>query len=53
MGLLYTLFIGFPICVMCMVLGLLLCATIIGIPVGLSVLALGAKYVTLPKRHFV
>jgi uncharacterized membrane protein YccF (DUF307 family) len=53
MGLAYTVFVGFPLCVMFIVVGLLLMATIIGIPLGLAVMALGFKYVTLPNRHFV
>ena len=53
MGLLYTLFVGFPLCLFCMCVGLLLCLTIIGAPLGFAVMALGAKYVTLPNRHWL
>jgi uncharacterized membrane protein YccF (DUF307 family) len=52
-GLLYTLFVGFPLCLMCMMIGLMLCLTVIGAPAGLAVMALGVKYVTLPNRHFL
>jgi uncharacterized membrane protein YccF (DUF307 family) len=40
---LYTLLVGVPLCVFCMTFGLLLCLTIIGIPVGLTMMALGVK----------
>jgi uncharacterized membrane protein YccF (DUF307 family) len=50
-GLLYTLFIGIPLCIGCMTVGLLFCITIIGIPVGLTCFALGFKMLTLsPAR---
>jgi uncharacterized membrane protein YccF (DUF307 family) len=52
MGLLYTVFIGIPICMTCMCVGLLLCVTIIGIPAGLTLMALGVKYLTLPQRRW-
>jgi uncharacterized membrane protein YccF (DUF307 family) len=53
MGLLYTLFVGLPICFLFMVMGLMLCLTVIGAPLGFTVMALGAKYVTLPNRHLL
>ena len=46
-NLVYTLFIGIPVCVTLMALGTLLCLTIIGIPFGLTCFALGFKLVTL------
>jgi hypothetical protein len=33
--------------------GLLLCVTVVGLPFGLTLIALGVKYLTLPKRHFL
>ena len=53
MGLLYTLAIGLPMCVMLVALGLMACLTIIGLPLGLSLIALGFRYLTLPRRHFL
>jgi uncharacterized membrane protein YccF (DUF307 family) len=53
MGLIYTLFIGIPLCVMLVTVGLIACATIIGIPVGLTLIAVGFKYLTLPQRRFL
>lgn len=52
-GLAYTVFIGLPLCVALVTAGLLLCATILGIPVGIAFMAIGFKYVTLPGRHFL
>ncbi len=43
MGILYTLFVGIPYCVLMVTFGLLACATIIGVPVGLTMIALGFK----------
>jgi uncharacterized membrane protein YccF (DUF307 family) len=53
MGLMYTLLIGIPLCATLVTAGLILCATIIGIPVGVTLIALGFKYLTLPQRRFV
>jgi uncharacterized membrane protein YccF (DUF307 family) len=51
MGFLYTLFVGIPYCVAMITLGLLLCATVIGIPIGLTCIALGIKGLTIgPTR---
>ncbi len=36
--LLYILFIGIPLCLICMTIGVLFCLTILGIPIGLHVL---------------
>ncbi len=47
-NLVYTIFVGIPVCVALMALGAILCVTIIGIPVGLTCFALGFKLVTLP-----
>jgi hypothetical protein len=52
-GLLYTLVIGIPLCAVLVTVGLLLCATVIGLPVGLTLIAVGFKYVTLPQRRFL
>jgi uncharacterized membrane protein YccF (DUF307 family) len=52
-GLIYTLVIGIPLCATLVTVGLILCATIIGIPVGLTLIALGFKYLTLPQRRFL
>lgn len=50
MGLLYTLFFGRPYCVAMVTVGLLLCATVIGIPLGLTCIA-GFKGLTIgPTR---
>jgi uncharacterized membrane protein YccF (DUF307 family) len=43
MGFFYTLFIGIPYCLAMVTLGLLLCATVIGIPLGLTWIALGGQ----------
>jgi uncharacterized membrane protein YccF (DUF307 family) len=43
MGFLYTLFIGIHYCVDMVTLGLLLCPTVIGIPLGLACIALGGQ----------
>jgi uncharacterized membrane protein YccF (DUF307 family) len=53
MGLIYTLLIGIPLCAMLVAAGLVLCMTVIGIPVGVTLIALGFKYVALPQRHFL
>jgi len=52
-GLIYTLVIGIPLCAMLVTAGLIFCATIIGIPIGLTFIALGFKYLTLPQRRFL
>lgn len=49
-GLLYTLIVGLPFCFACMTFGVLLCATVIGIPAGLTLMALGFKTLTLSPR---
>lgn len=46
MGLLYTVFIGIPLCVVLVAVGLLFCITVIGLPIGLTLIALGFKYLT-------
>lgn len=48
-NLLYVPLIGFPLCVAMVTVGLLLCATVIGIPIGLTVMALGLKMLTLKR----
>lgn len=49
-GFAYTLFIGIPICIGCCTFGLLLVCTVIGAPVGLTLIALGFKSLTLQPR---
>jgi uncharacterized membrane protein YccF (DUF307 family) len=51
-GLFYTLLIGIPMCMALVTLGLLLCMTIIGIPAGLTAIALGFRYLTLSSRRW-
>ena len=53
MGLFYTLFIGIPLCVTLVATGLVLCVTVIGLPVGVTLIALGFEYLTLPQRRFM
>lgn len=54
MGFLYTLCFGIPFCLAMVTLGLLVCATVIGIPVGLTSIALGFKGLTIgPTRTHV
>jgi len=47
MGLLYTLFVGIPLSLMLMTLGVFFCLTIVAIPVGLTCFALGHRVLTL------
>lgn len=48
---LYVPLVGFPLCVILMALGLMLCCTIIFLPVGLACFALAFKVVVLPPRR--
>jgi uncharacterized membrane protein YccF (DUF307 family) len=51
MGFIYTLSFGIPYCLAMVTVGLLLCATVIGIPIGLTCIALGFKGLTIsPTR---
>jgi len=43
MHLLYHLFIGLPVCLGLVTVGLLFCLTIVGLPVGLTLMAAGFK----------
>jgi uncharacterized membrane protein YccF (DUF307 family) len=52
-GLLYTFLVGIPMCMCLVALGLFLCVTIIGIPAGLTAIALGFRYLALPNRHWL
>lgn len=52
-GFIYTLFVGIPLCVGLMAVGVVLCVTVIGIPLGLTCFALGAKVITLGPRVVV
>lgn len=49
MELLYTLCVGIPLCFFCMVMGVFACCTIIGIPLGLTLFAIGNKALTWQK----
>jgi len=49
MNLIYTPLIGFPLCLFCVTFGLMLCCTIILIPLGLTLMALGFKLLTLQR----
>jgi uncharacterized membrane protein YccF (DUF307 family) len=51
-GLIYTFVVGIPLCVAFVAVGLFLCVTVIGLPVGLTLIALGFKYLALPRRRF-
>jgi uncharacterized membrane protein YccF (DUF307 family) len=48
--LLYTLFVGIPLCVIAVTFGLFACLTIVGLPFGLVLIALGFKSLTLQPR---
>jgi len=39
----YHVFIGFPLCVLFVSAGLLFCLTILGIPIGVALIAAGIK----------
>lgn len=43
MALLYHLFVGIPLCLVLVTAGLLFCLTILGLPVGLTLIAAGVK----------
>lgn len=43
----YTIFFGIPFCLILMMLGVMFCVTIIGIPIGLTCFALATKVLTL------
>lgn len=43
MRLLYHLFVGVPACLMLVTVGLLFCLTILGLPIGLTLIAAGFK----------
>lgn len=47
---LYTAFVGFPLCVMLCTLGLVLICTVLLAPVGIACLGLGMKVLTLTPR---
>lgn len=46
-GLLYTLFVGIPFCCFMCAIGLMLVFTVIGAPLGLALIAVGMKKVTM------
>ncbi len=41
--LLYHVFVGLPLCLVLVTMGLLFCLTILGLPVGLTLIAAGFK----------
>ena len=43
MAILYHLFVGIPLCLMLVTFGLLFCLTILGLPLGLTLIAAGFK----------
>lgn len=49
-GVLYTLFVGIPLCIGLCTVGVFFCVTIIGIPIGLTCFGLGMKALTLHPR---
>lgn len=49
-GLLYTLLIGAPFCVLMFTIGILLICTVVLAPVGMTCIALGVKCLTLSPR---
>lgn len=49
-NLFYVPFVGIWVCMALLTVGLILCATIIGIPPGLALIALGFKSLTLKPR---
>jgi len=53
MGLIHTLVIGIRLCLMLVTIGIILCATLVGPPIGLTLIALGFTYLALPKRRFL
>ena len=48
MPLLYPLFVGIPLCLVAVTFGLLACLTIVGIPIGITLIALGVKALSYP-----
>ncbi len=47
MNLIYTPLIGFPLCVFLIMVGLVLCVTIVGIPFGIACLMLANRVLVL------
>ena len=52
---LYTLFVGMPLCLVAVAFGLLACMTIVGLPIGITLIAMGIKALSYsqPTRHDV
>ena len=46
--LLYMLFVGIPLCLVAVTIGLLACLTIVGLPFGITLIALGVKALSYP-----
>mgnify|MGYP001609863006 CR=1 FL=1 len=53
-GFAYTVFVGLPFCAFMCAIGLILICTVIGAPVGLALIAVGMKKVTMiqPPRYY-
>jgi uncharacterized membrane protein YccF (DUF307 family) len=47
---LYTLLIGLPLCLFAVTLGVFLCFTIIGLPLGIALIYAGLRSLTLQPR---
>ncbi len=46
---LYTLFVGMPLCLVAVTFGLLACMTIVGLPIGITLIAIGIKALSYPQ----
>lgn len=51
-GIAYTLFVGIPLSIALMALGIFCCLTIVLAPVGFTCFALANKVLTLPPRRY-
>jgi Inner membrane component domain len=52
-GFLYTLVIGIPYCLVMVTVGLILCVTLIGAPLGIVFIALGVKGLTIQRPRYI
>ena len=48
-AILYTLFVGMPLCLVAVTFGLLACMTIVGLPIGITLIATGIKALSYPQ----
>jgi uncharacterized membrane protein YccF (DUF307 family) len=46
---LYTLFVGIPLCLIACTFGVFLCFTIVGLPLGITMIAMGIKALSYPQ----